>query len=60
MITHEDMLTTPRYASMAADFMRSTRLIRQFQTLDEDQQQGFTRVCSQKAGQGRDEEATAM
>ncbi len=39
-----DMLTVPGYVSKAADFMRSTGLIGQYQALDEDQQQGFTRV----------------
>lgn len=60
VITHKDMLTKPRYASMAADFMRSTGLIGQFQALDEDQQQGFTRVGGQKEGHGQDERAPAM
>ncbi len=59
MITHKDMLTKPRYASMAADFMRSTGLIGQYQALEKDQQQGFNRVCGQKEGHGRDEEASA-
>ena len=62
VITHKDVLTKPHYASMAADFMRSTStgLIGQFQALDEDQQQGFTRVCGQKEGHGLDERAPAM
>ena len=59
VITHKDMLTKPRYASMAADFMRSTGLIGQYQVLEEDQQQGFTRVCGQKEGHGQDERASA-
>ncbi len=59
VITHKDMLTKPRYASMAADFMRSTGLIGQYQALEKDQQQGFNRVCGQKEGHGRDEEASA-
>lgn len=60
VITHRDVLTKPRYASMAADFMKSTGLIRQFQALDEDQLQVFTRVCGQKEGHGQDERAPAM
>ena len=59
VITYKDMLTKPRYASMAADFMRSTKLIEQYQVLEEDQQQGFTRVCDQKEGHGQDERASA-
>ena len=43
-ITYEDMLTVPRYVSKAADFMRSTGLIGQYQALDEDQRQGFTKA----------------
>lgn len=45
---------------MAADFMKSTGLIRQFQALDEDQLQVFTRVCGQKEGHGQDERVPAM
>ena len=41
VITHEDMLTVPRYASMAADFIWNTGLIGQFRALDEEQQEGF-------------------
>lgn len=44
LLTHEEMLTTPRYASMAADFMKSTGHIGQFQALDMDQSEGFERV----------------
>ena len=44
VLTHVDMLTTPRYASMAADFMKSTGLIGQFHPLDMDQSEGFERV----------------
>ena len=44
VITHEDMLTTPRYASMAANFIKSTGFIEQFRTLDEEQQEGFAGV----------------
>ena len=43
-ISYTDMLTMPGYVSKAADFMRSTGLIGQYQALDNDQQQGFTRV----------------
>lgn len=32
--THEEILTIPRYASTAADFMKSTGLIAQFQARD--------------------------
>lgn len=35
------MLTVPGYVSKAADFMRSTGLIGQYQALDNDQQQGI-------------------
>ena len=38
------MLTVPRYVFKAADFMRSTGLIGQYQALDEDQRQGFTKA----------------
>lgn len=41
VITHEDMLTTPRYASMAANFIWNTGLIGQFRALDEEQEEGF-------------------
>ena len=44
------MLANPRYASMAADFMRSTGLIGQYQALDEDKKQGFTVAYSQTTG----------
>ena len=57
VIIHKEMLSSPEYTSMAADFMRSTVLIGQFQALEEDQQQGFTRVCGQKTGRGDDEGA---
>ena len=60
MITYRDMLTKPRYASMAADFMRSIGLIGQFQALDEDQRQEFTRGCGQKTGYGVDERTPAL
>ena len=43
-ISYTDMLTVPGYVSKAADFMRGTGLIGQYQALDNDQQQGFTRV----------------
>ena len=43
-ISYIDILTMPGYASKAANFMRSTGLIRRYQALDNDQQQGFTRV----------------
>lgn len=36
VITHKDMMTKPRYASIAADFIKSTGLIGQFQALDND------------------------
>ena len=51
------MLNNPRYKSMAADFIRSTGLIGQFQALDKDQQQGFSGANGQKTGHGDDEEA---
>lgn len=44
VISHKEMITTPRYASMAADFMRSTGLIGQYQVLDEEQKDGFIRM----------------
>ena len=43
-ISYTDMLTVPGYVSKAADSMRSTGLIGQYQALDNDQQQGYTRV----------------
>ena len=49
-MTHKEMLANPRYASMAADFMRSTELIGQYQALDEDHKQGFTMAYSQTTG----------
>lgn len=45
---------------MAADFIRSTGLIGQFQALDKDQQQGFSGANDHKTGHGDDEEAPAM
>ena len=60
VISHADMLNNPRYISMAADFIRSTGLIRQFQALDKDQQQGFSGANGHKTGHGDDEEASAM
>ena len=45
---------------MAADFIKSTGLCGQYQALDEDQQQGFSRANGQKTGRGDDEEAPAM
>lgn len=53
------MLTKPRYASMAAEFIGSTGLIGQYQALDEDQSCGFTGVGSQNAGTGDYERAPA-
>lgn len=53
------MLTKPRYASMAAEFIRSTGLIGQYQALDEDQSCGFTRVGSQNTVSGDYERALA-
>ena len=50
VLIHEEMLTTPRYASMAADFMKSTGYIGQFQALEMDQSEGFARVWGQKNG----------
>ena len=44
VISHKEMMTTPRYASMAADFIRSTGLIGQYQALDAEQREGFARV----------------
>ena len=44
VIIYRKMLMTPPYTSMAADFIRSTGLIRQYQALNKDQQEGFTRV----------------
>ena len=44
VISHKEIMSTPRYASMAADFMRSTGLIGQYHALDEEQKEGFTRV----------------
>ena len=38
---------------MAADFTRSTGLIGQSQALDEDHENGFPGVGSQRAGDGR-------
>ena len=43
-ISHVDMPNKPRYISMAADFIKSTGLIGQYQALDEDQQHGFIRA----------------
>ena len=54
------MLNKPRYISIAADFIKSTRLIRQYQALDKDQQHGFSRANGQKIGRGEDEEAPAI
>lgn len=36
VISHREMMTTPRYASMAAVFMRSIGLVGQYQALDEE------------------------
>ena len=60
IISHIDMLNNPRYISIAADFIKSTGLIGQYQTLDEDQQHGFSRANGQKTGRGVDEEAPAL
>ena len=49
-MSHKGMPANPRYASMAADFMRSTGLIGQYQALDEDKKQGFTVAYSQTTG----------
>ena len=54
------MYNNPRHAATAADFLRSTELIGQFQTLDEDQEQGCNRICGQKTRHGDDKEAPAM
>ena len=43
-IIYADMLTVPAHVSKAADFMRSTGLIGQYQALDEDQRQGFIKA----------------
>ena len=59
-IAHVDMLNNPRYISIAADFIKSTGLIGQYQALDEDQQHGFSRANGQKTGQGVDEKAPAL
>ena len=60
VISHVDMLNNPRYITMAADFIKSTGLIGQYQALDVDQQHGFSRANGQKTGQGVDEEAPAL
>ena len=46
------MMTTPRYASMAADIIRHTELIGQYQALDKAQENRFTEVGGQKPGEG--------
>ena len=50
VISHKEMLANPRYASIAADPMRSTELIGQYQALDKDQKQGFTVAYGQETG----------
>lgn len=45
-----DLFTEPRYASMAADFIRSTGLTGQYQAFGEDQSYGFTMVRESKHG----------
>ena len=50
VISHKEMLANPRYASMAANSMRSTGLIGQYQALDKYQKQGFTVACRRKTG----------
>ena len=50
VISHKEMLANLRHAFIAADFMRSTGLIEQYQALDEDQKQGFMVAYSQTTG----------
>ena len=60
VIPHEDKMNIPRYMIKAADFIRSTGLIGQYQTLDEGQEQGFGKADRQKTGCDVDEGASAL